>query len=88
MAFATTRTGWRVAGVANQSTGYSPDPDCWPAVARALDCVGVPHRGGFTDRFIFRRCLAREERNILRDNDFTYAICGSALPARWNFASD
>jgi hypothetical protein len=46
--------GWHVTEVTNQSTGYCPDPDCWPAVAGALDRVGVPHPGGFTDLVIFR----------------------------------
>lgn len=87
MAFFLVGTGWRVAEVTNQSTGYCPDPDCWPAVAAALDRVGVPHPGGFTDRVIFRRCVVCDERNIVRDSDFMCAICGSPLPARWNFAS-
>ncbi|WP_327001218.1 TFIIB-type zinc ribbon-containing protein [Dactylosporangium sp. NBC_01737] len=81
MAFA----GGRVAEVTNQSTGYCPDPDCWPAVAAALDRAGVPHPGGFTDRVVFRRCPACGERNVVRDGDFTCALCGGRLPARWNF---
>ncbi|GIH19931.1 hypothetical protein [Rugosimonospora africana] len=88
MAFAPAGTGWRVAEVTNQSTGYCPDPDCWPAVAEALDRVGLPHPGGFTDRITFRRCPTCGERNIVRDDDFTCALCGSALPARWNLTSD
>lgn len=88
MSFASTGMGWRVAAVTNQSTGYCPDPDCWPAVASALDRVGVPHPGGFTDRVTFRRCPVCGERNIVRDEDFTCALCGSALPTQWNFASD
>ncbi|GAA3391639.1 transposase [Cryptosporangium minutisporangium] len=27
------------------------------------------------------------ERNIVRDEDFTCALCESALPAQWNFAT-
>lgn len=78
-------TGRRVAAVTNQSTGYCPDPDCWPAVAAALDRIGVPHPGGFTDRVVFRRCPGCGERNVVRDGDLTCALCGGALPARWNF---
>jgi hypothetical protein len=88
MTFASTGARWRLAEVTNQSTGYCPDPDCWPVVARALDRAGVPHSGGFTDRIIFRRCPSCGERNIVKDNDFTCALCGSALPAEWNFTSD
>jgi hypothetical protein len=87
MAFAVDGTGWRVAEVTNQSTGYCPDPDCWPAVADALDRVGVPHPDGFTHQILFRRCPTCGERNIVRDDDFTCALCDSALPARWNFIS-
>jgi hypothetical protein len=77
--------GWRVVGVSNQSTGYCPDPDSWPAVAEALDRIGVPHPGDFTDKVVFRRCPDCGERNIVREDDFTCALCDSALPAHWNF---
>ncbi|MEU2702434.1 MULTISPECIES: hypothetical protein [Micromonospora] len=88
MAFALAGGGWRASEVTNQSTGYCPDPDCWPAVAEALDRVGVPHPGRFTDQVIFRRCPSCGERNIVRDDDFTCALCGDTLPARWNLTSD
>ncbi|MEU7793061.1 hypothetical protein AB0J77_23060 [Micromonospora tulbaghiae] len=88
MAFALVGGGWHVSEVTNQSTGYCPDPDCWPAVAKALDRIGVPHPGRLTDRVIFRRCPACRERNIVRDDDFTCALCGDTLPARWNLTSD
>jgi len=80
--------GWHVTEVTNQSTGYCPDPGCWPAVAGALDRIGVPHPKGFTDVVIFRRCPNCAGRNIVRDEDFVCALCGSALPAQWNFMSD
>jgi hypothetical protein len=88
MTFASAEAGWRVAGVTNQSTGYCPDPDSWPAVGTALDRVGVGHPGNFTDKVIFRRCPACGERNIVRDNDFTCALCNSALPKHWNFTQN
>jgi hypothetical protein len=84
--FAPMDIGWRVVAVTNQSTGYCPDPDCWPAVGAALDRAGVAHPGDFTDKVIFRRCPGCGERNIVRDGDFTCALCESALPAHWNFA--
>lgn len=37
---------------------------------------------------VFRRCPACGQRNIVRDNDFTCALCDHALPAQWNFATD
>lgn len=87
MAFAPAGPGWYVSAVTNQSTGYCPDPDSWPAVARALDRLGVHHPGHFTNEFIFRRCPTCGERNIVRDADFICAVCDSALPALWNLAS-
>lgn len=88
MTFAHAETGWRVTDVTNQSTGYCPDPDSWSAVSRALDRARVPHPGDFTDKVVFRRCPACAERNIVRDDDFTCALCNSALPTHWNIMSE
>jgi len=81
------RDGLAVTSATNQSTGYCPEPGSWPAVAAALDRIGVPHPGRFTDEFIFRRCPKCGERNIVKDGDFTCAICDAELPPAWNFAS-
>jgi hypothetical protein len=86
--FAPANAGWYVAEVTNQSTGYCPDPDCWPAVAKALDELGLQHPDGFTDKVTFRHCPTCGERNIVRDHDFTCALCNNALPAHWNFTSN
>ena len=76
----------RVLEVTNQSTGYCPDPDCWTAVGEALDGLGLNHPGDFTVKVVFRRCLSCAARNIVREGDFTCALCESALPTEWNFA--
>jgi hypothetical protein len=85
MTFITDSDGWRVTEVTNQSTGYCPDPDSWGAVAAALDRAGIPHFGDFTTKIIFRRCPSCGERNIVRDDDYTCALCDGALPPQWNF---
>ncbi|WP_432994234.1 hypothetical protein [Dactylosporangium sp. CA-233914] len=85
IAFAPAASGWHVIEVTNQSTGYCPDPDSWPAVGEALDRIGVRHPDDFTDKVTFRCCPACGERNVVRDNDFTCACCDSPLPAQWNF---
>jgi hypothetical protein len=77
--------GPQVTSVTNQSTGYCPEPSSWPAVAAALDRIAVAHPGRFTDEFTFRRCLSCGERNLVRDGDFTCAICDAELPTAWNF---
>ena len=73
--------GWEVTSVTNQSTGYCPEGNSWPVVAVALDWIGVPHPGQFTDEFTFRRCPQCGERNLVRDGDFTCALCDAELPA-------
>jgi len=80
-----TKTGWRVEEVSNQSTGFCPEPESWPAVASALDRVGISHPGRFTLEIILRRCLACGERNIVKDGWFVCGLCGADLPAEWNF---
>ncbi|RZT77884.1 hypothetical protein EV382_1055 [Micromonospora violae] len=85
ISFAASNIGYSVQAVSNQSTGYCPDPDCWPAVAEALDRLGMPHPGGFTAALTFRRCTACGERNIVRDGDFACALCDGVLPPHWNF---
>jgi hypothetical protein len=72
-------------GASNQSTGYCPDPDCWPAVAAALDRAGIPHPGRFTVEVIFRRCPSCGERNLVKDDWFVCALCEAELPREWNF---
>jgi hypothetical protein len=80
-----TDTGLRVAAISNQSTGYCPEPESWPAVAVALDRIGIPHPGRFTQEVIFRRCPGCGERNIVKDGWLVCSLCGADLPAIWNF---
>lgn len=79
--------GWSVSEISNQSTGYCPDLDSWPAVATALDRVGVAHPGDFTHKAVFRRCPACSQLNIVRDGNFACAVCDSTLPADWNISA-
>ncbi|NUU22442.1 MAG: hypothetical protein HOV68_13145 [Streptomycetaceae bacterium] len=77
---------WLVAEASNLSTGYCPDVTCWPALAAALDHLGVGRPDAWTYPITFRRCAACGERNIVRDHDFTCALCAAELPRDWNFA--
>ena len=79
--------GWSISEMSNQSTGYCPDPDSWPAVAVALDRIGLAHLGDFTHKVVFRRCPACGQLNIVRDGNFACAVCDSALPEYWNISS-
>lgn len=75
---------WGVREVSNQSTGYCPDGCSWPAVARALDRIGIAHQDEFTHEVVFRRCPGCQEHNIVREGDFVCVFCGAALPQAWN----
>jgi hypothetical protein len=80
-----TTQGLRVEELSNQSTGYCPEPESWPAVATALDQIGLPHPGRFTLEIVFRRCPACRERSIVKDGWFVCGLCGADLTAVWNF---
>jgi hypothetical protein len=77
--------GVEVAEASNQSTGFCPEPESWPAVAAALDRAGIPHPGGFTTEVVFRRCERCGERNVVKDGWFVCGLCGAELSAEWNF---
>lgn len=80
-----TRAGG-VAAVTNLSTGYCPDPDCWPAVAAALAAAGLAVPARFTQAFVFRRCPRCGQTNVIKEGWFVCACCDGELPAAWNFA--
>lgn len=75
---------WTVSAISNQSTGYCPGLDSWPAVGDALDRAGLTHPGRFTDPIVFRRCPQCHERNLVKDDHYVCAICGAELPDEWN----
>ena len=74
-----------VAEVTNQSTGYCPEPTCWPAVETALTRIGLPHPPAFTTECIFRKCQTCGARNIVKDAWFHCDVCRATLPVDWNF---
>jgi len=73
-----------VISVTNQSTGYCPEPACWPAVAAALLRIGIVAPSGFTHSFLFRRCTKCQTTNILKPEFPECPVCGDQLPAAWN----
>ncbi|MGH3390108.1 MAG: hypothetical protein ACRDOO_14660 [Actinomadura sp.] len=82
--FAPDRDHWTVSEISNQSTGYCPDVISWPAVAAALDRAGLDHPAEFSHPIIFRRCTRCHQRNIVKDDHYVCAICGTPLPSVWN----
>jgi hypothetical protein len=79
-----TREG-AVIEASNQSTGYCPEPSCWSALRDALERAGIEHPGQFTREFVFRRCPACRERNLVKDGWLECSLCGAELPEQWNF---
>jgi hypothetical protein len=77
----------RVIDATNQSLGYCPEPDSWPAVASALERAGIASLSGFTAEFIFRKCLECGAKNIVKDGWYECGVCESPLSRDWNFAS-
>lgn len=83
--FAAARDAFTVVEITNQSTGYCPDPDCWPTVRATLDAAGIAGPRGFTSEFVFRRCPECGQTNIVKEEMFECAVCGVELPRVWNF---
>lgn len=73
-----------VASVTNQSTGYCPEPTCWPEVRAALLRAGLQPPAELTHAFHFRRCVACGSINILKEGG-SECGCGAELPGDWNF---
>lgn len=73
--------------VSNQSTGYCPEPESWLAVAAALDKLEIRRPEDFTVKYTFRRCPSCAATNIVKNESFDCALCGSHLPLEWNFTA-
>lgn len=73
-----------VAEVSNQSTGYCPEVESWPAVAEALARAGLSAPEGFSPACEFRRCNACENLVLVKDGVFECEGCGKELPAKYN----
>ncbi len=85
--FASSHNNWEVRDVSNQSTGYCPEPASWSAVAAALDQIPLPHPGAFTQLYLFRRCPDCQQLNLIKEQSFICALCGSELPQQSNLSN-
>lgn len=74
----------QLTSVTNQSTGYCPEPSCWPHVKAALEAVGIAPPNGFTHEFHFRRCTRCHTINLLKPEFPDCPVCGEQLPEQWN----
>ena len=85
--FSVSRGKVGVEWVTNQSTGYCPEPDSWPAVKEALDRAGIETPSGFSQEFQFRRCIRCGSINVVKDGSFVCGVCSAPLPLEWNLDS-
>jgi hypothetical protein len=74
----------KVVNVTNQSTGYCPEPESWPAVAQALSRAGLDFADGFSLACQFRRCIACDCITLVKVGVFKCEMCGATLPASYN----
>lgn len=77
-----------VLWVTNQSAGYCPEPESWPAVRAALERAEIMAPGGFHHECVFRRCDACGSINIVKEGVFECGVCSSSLPGEWNLAAE
>jgi hypothetical protein len=82
--FRIARESVEVAEVSNQSTGYCPEPESWPAVELALAAAGFSGPGGFTPCCTFRTCTHCGQKNLVKNGIFECQACGTELPAHYN----
>ena len=73
-----------VPAVSNQSTGYCPEPESWPAVAEALAIAELSAPVGFSFACVFRLCTVCGSKNLIKEGVFECGVCGRELPARYN----
>ena len=85
LTFAMTRGAAVVSSATNQSLGYCPEAESWPAVAAALTRAGVEHPEGFTAELTFRLCSSCGAKNVVKDDWFECGVCETALSRTWNF---
>jgi hypothetical protein len=72
-----------ISEVSNQSTGYCPEPESWPAVAAALQSAGLAAPMGFSLECVFRRCKCGNV-NVVKDGVLECGLCGAGLAAAYN----
>lgn len=73
-----------VIAASNQSTGYCPEPESWPAVAAALSAAGLAPPAGFELACVFRLCPSCGSKNLVKGGVFDCGVCAAELPGAYN----
>lgn len=77
--------GVEIVAITNQSTGYCPEPESYPAVKHALKDTDILYPLMFTTCYHFRRCDKCGMTNIVKDDWFVCGVCDTDLSREWNF---
>src|SRR5262245_43400464 len=77
-------TAVEVIAASNQSTGYCPEPESWPAVAAVLSAAGMNPPDGFSLGCEFRRCVRCGGLTLVKERLFRCGVCGADLPLLYN----
>ena len=73
-----------VTAASNQSTGFCPEPESWPAVAATLRAVGFAAPAAFDPACHFRRCPSCDGVTLVKNGVFECGLCGVPLPTEYN----
>lgn len=74
-----------IVAITNQSTGYCPEPESYPAVKLALSKTDIPHPPHFTTAYDFRLCDVCGTTNLIKDDWFVCGVCDRDLSLTWNY---
>jgi hypothetical protein len=84
MTFRITANRVEVVAVSNQSTGYCPEAESWPAVEAALVSAGLQPPAAFDPACVFRLCVSCGVKNLVKGGEFECGACAAELPAAYN----
>jgi hypothetical protein len=73
-----------VIEASNQSVGYCPEPETWPAVADTLLLAKIAAPADFSPKCTFRRCVKCANVTLVKENDFRCGLCSAGLPLEYN----
>ena len=74
-----------VIEISNESTGYCPKPDSWEVIELVFNRLKIAHPKYFTSAFEFRLCEYCLTKNLIKEEVYECAVCGTNLDLNWNF---
>lgn len=62
-----------------------PRVSSWNIVQAVLGELAIEHPESFTHAYEFRYCKVCNTRKLIKEAIYECAVCGTALPKKWNF---